>query len=234
MNTKKHISKLYYFGIIYFLMLISCKKDIENPITTVMDIDSNVYSTINIGTQTWMIENLKTTRYRDGQRISYVVNNNEWNYVDNQQLGAFCNYDFSVNYHNVYGNLYNWYAAKNELLCPEGWHVPKNTEWQELITFLGGNNVAGGKLKDARPYFWQQPNNDATNESRFFALPGGRKEMYGQFLDMGVYGYYWSIHATGYYNGNSFALNKQNGFINQKGFPAKTALSVRCIKDKTE
>jgi uncharacterized protein (TIGR02145 family) len=133
---------------------------------TISDVDGNSYSIVKIGTQIWMAENLKTTKYNDGTLISLQGSKNgiEGWYWDN--FG-------SIEYKSNYGLLYNWYAVTNDKLCPIGWHVPVVIEWHSLIDYLGGFNVAGSKLKESGTSHWNDPNTDATNESGFTALPAG-------------------------------------------------------------
>ncbi|HPG32880.1 MAG TPA: fibrobacter succinogenes major paralogous domain-containing protein [Lentimicrobium sp.] len=163
------------------------------------------YNTVQIGNQCWMKENLN---YATG---------NSWCY-DNDPANC-----------NIYGRLYDWNTALNA--CPPGWHLPSDTEWTMLTDFLGGEEVAGGKLKATT--HWPSPNTGATNSSGFTGLPGGDRSQWGTFLEMGFYGSWWSSTESEYsttrawfrillYNHadmNSSDLHKGNGF------------SVRCIKD---
>jgi len=197
---------------------------------TVVDIDSNVYHTVTIGTQVWMVENLRTTRYRNGDPIHHITMTSEW---DNIKSGASCDYANTLNYRKVYGKLYNWYAVNDSRnIAPIGWHVPSSDEWNMLITYLGGENVAGGKLKEAGTNHWYSPNTGATNESGFTALPGGSRYFSGQFLQMGIIGFWWSTTKSSKkyaysvnlsYDGNSVGYYK---FLRLNG-----GLSVRCVKD---
>ena len=139
---------------------------------TVTDIDGNVYNTVTIGKQVWMVENLKVTHYRNGEAIPIVADHMEWSFLE---TAACCDYDNSPFNNEVYGKLYNFFAVNNiHNLCPTGWHVPTDKEWSELISSLGEKNKAGGKLKEETTDYWQSPNIEATNESCFTALPGLR------------------------------------------------------------
>ena len=150
--------------------------------TTVTDIDGNVYNTVTIGTQVWMKENLKTTKYRNGETILNTASfSDQWAYGDNESNIP------------VYGRLYTWYAATNfRGLCPTGWHVPTDAEWTLLTDYLGGEVVAGGKMKEAGTAHWNSPNTGADNSSGWTALPGGYRDFNGTFLSIGSYGYWWS------------------------------------------
>ncbi|MEA3437049.1 MAG: fibrobacter succinogenes major paralogous domain-containing protein [Thermodesulfobacteriota bacterium] len=144
---------------------------------TVTDIDGNAYLIIKIGEQWWMAENLKVTRYRNGDPIPNVTDENAWH---NLKTGGYCSYDNDASKAEIYGYLYNWYAVKDPRgLAPEGWHVPSDNEWQTLVDYLGGNGVAGGKMKETGTAHWTSPNAGATNESGFSALPGGYRSYCG-------------------------------------------------------
>ncbi len=127
---------------------------------TVSDIEGNTYKTIKIGTQTWMAENLKTTKYKDGSEIPNITNNGDY---DNNPANS-----------ETYGRLYNWYTVDDDKgVCPEGWHVPDDAEYTVLTDYLGGESVAGGKMKETGTEHWNSPNTGATNESGFTGLPRG-------------------------------------------------------------
>ena len=174
-------------------------------IITVTDIDGNIYETIQIGDQEWMAENLKVTHYRDGTAITNVTDNAPWVALTTE---AYCIYNNNVsNEVDTYGALYNWYAvADSRNIAPEGWHVPTDAEWQVLVDYLGGDAVAGGKMKEAGTTHWLDPNMGATNESGFTALPGGyRWKTDGTYRGMGIGGYFWS--ATEYDSVSAWSRN---------------------------
>jgi uncharacterized protein (TIGR02145 family) len=159
---------------------------------TVTDTDGNVYHTVKIGTQIWTAENLKTTKYNDGTAIpqTTVI---PWGDLT---TGAYCWYNDSSQYKTIYGALYNWYAVNTGKLAPAGWHVPTDAEWDTLAEYLGGDSVAGGKLKNTGTTYWSSPNTGATNSSGFSALPGGYRGDSGGFSNVGNTGCWWS--ATEY------------------------------------
>ncbi len=163
------------------LLSFSCKKEDEtipsiqfnNDLTygTMTDQDGNTYKTITIGTQTWMAENLKTTKYRNGDPIPNVTDISEWYHLT---TGAYCDYINTPGSDVTYGKLYNWHTvADSRNIAPTGWHVPSDAEWAILIEYLGGSDVAGGKLKETGTTHWYNPTTEATNESGFTGLPGG-------------------------------------------------------------
>jgi uncharacterized protein (TIGR02145 family) len=163
--------------------------------TKIADIDGNTYNTVRIGNQVWMAENLKTTRYNDDSFIPFIIDNSVWAGLTTPGYSWYNN-DANT-YKDTYGALYNWYAldtASNGVknVCPTGWHIPADIEWIILISYLGGENVAGGKLKEAGTVHWQSPNTGATNESGFTALPGGRRDWYSPFAGIKDNCYWWS------------------------------------------
>ncbi len=199
---------------------------------TVSDIDGNIYKTIQIGTQTWMAENLKTTKYNDGTSIPNVTDLNSWDTLASPGY-CWCLNDAST-YKAVYGALYNWYTVNTGKLCPAGWHVPSYGELNTLVTYLGGVEVAGGKLKETGTTHWQTPNGDATNESGFTGLPGAARDVtadFGQGNWIGTFGDWWSTtydDPVGYYILELFYNDGSiyfNGMLNDEG------LSVRCLKN---
>jgi uncharacterized protein (TIGR02145 family) len=149
-----------------------------DTLTTVTDFDGNVYQTIIIGGQKWMMENLKTIHFNDGTLIDKIENDTIWK---NSLTPAYCWYNNdSITYAEIYGTLYNWYTVDifsngNKNVCPLGWHIPNNGDWNELFNYLGGSDLAGDKMKQTGTLYWNPPNSGATNESGFTALPGGHK-----------------------------------------------------------
>ena len=194
----------------------------------VADIEGNLYRIIQIGTQMWMVENLRTSRYADSTLIPEINNYSLWQSTTD---GAWCWYDTSQVYNLPYGKLYNWYAINDGRgICPSGWHVPTDAEWTTLTNFLGGESGAGGKLKESGLAHWTAPNVDATNESGFTGLPGGYRESNGNFFETGTYGSWWS--ETEYqtifaWYRNLFTIN---GDVLKAPAQQNTGRSVRCVK----
>jgi uncharacterized protein (TIGR02145 family) len=205
---------------------------------TVTDIDGNVYNTIQIGNQTWMAENLKVSRFNDGTGITRLQSRNE---VEGRNRSApfYCFYEFdSVSNFNVYGALYDYNCVMNDLnVCPEGWHIPGESEWDDLAAFLGGGDVAGGKMKEQGFSHWLNPNTGATNESGFTALPGGALS-----TDIDVFFMLWwnPVQEAGIWwcKVNSIRNKRIIEFDNiildddyHDNYTFTTARSIRCIKD---
>lgn len=206
----------------------------KTPIFTVTDIDGNVYNTVIIGTQIWMAQNLKTTKYRNGDVIGTTTPatlniSNSTTYPTPIYQWAYGGIESNV---ATYGRLYTWYAVKDSRkVCPIGWHLPSDTEWNTLITYLGGVNVAGGKLKETGSTHWKTPNTGATNSSGFTALPKGDRVDSGEFLSMGEYGYWWS--STEYDTSNSWYLyiRSLSGDTGLSKYRNGSGFAVRCLKD---
>ncbi len=195
----------------------------------VKDIDGNTYRTIKIGEQWWMAENLKVTRYRNGDPIPNVTGESAWSGLT---TGAYCSYENDPANAETYGYLYNWYAVNDPRgLAPEGWHVPTDAEWKKLVEYLGGYAVAGGKLKDTGTTLWKESNTDATNESGFSALPGGYRHHGGYFDIADYYAYLWSSTENNRYS----AWNRQLSYVYPGAlrdyYSKRYGLSIRCIRD---
>jgi uncharacterized protein (TIGR02145 family) len=164
--------------------------ELDCGVGTVTDIDGNVYKTVRIGNQWWMAENLKVRHYRNGDSIPDITDGDEW---PDLSSGGLCSYDNDPNNALIYGHLYNWYAVNDSRnIAPLGWHVPYESELQRLVDYLGGDSVAGGKLKEAGLAHWLSPNAGATNSSGFTALPGGYRFGGGTFEYLGARGIFWS------------------------------------------
>ena len=219
----------------------SCKKD--NPeisYGSMTDQDGNTYKTVEIGTQTWMAENLKTTKYNDNTAIPNVTGNSAW---INLTTPGYCwyNNDEAAN-KPLYGALYNWYTVKTGKLCPSGWHVPTDAEYKTLEMFLGMNQIQadgtlwrgtdqGTQLKDTTG--WKTGEN-GTNTSGFSALPGGyRYRQDGSFNNIGDLSYWWCSNekdpSMGYYR----RLDGSNAGVYREGTLKAAGKYIRCAKDQS-
>jgi uncharacterized protein (TIGR02145 family) len=196
---------------------------------TLTDIDNNVYKTIKIGNQTWMAENLKVTRYRNGDYLLSESMFYSWSDSTNNG-GACCGYwepDVRGYYNAVYGKLYNFYAITDSRnLCPTGWHIPSDNEWNILKTFLGVNFAE--KLKETGKNHWVT-NQNASNESGFTAVPGGIRNGDGSRSYGGIYGYWWSSSEINTSNATMFNLTTTSEGLSITS--KKAGLSIRCVKD---
>ena len=192
--------------------------------------DTPVIKTVKIGTQQWTVKNLDVSQYRNGDIIPEVKDPKEW---ANLKTGAWCYYDNDLENGKIYGKLYNCYAVKDPRgLAPNGFHIPSDNEWTTLMKFLGGEQVAGGKMKSTGTSLWQSPNTAATNEIGFKGLPGGWRDWFGEFYNIGYTGVWYKCAwykltalttNFGLYYDDSSALS--NGEVNINGF------SVRCLRD---
>jgi uncharacterized protein (TIGR02145 family) len=161
------------------------------------DRDGQTYRSIKIGTQIWMAENLKTTQFNDGTSIPYIGLETNLTFWINLSTPAYYWYNNDPTYKVTYGALYNWYTVNTGKLCPTGWHVPSDAEWTILTDYLGGESVAGDKLRETGTTLWQNNNIGANNESGFTALPGGFRNADGSFDGIGDIGEWWSSTAYG-------------------------------------
>lgn len=213
-------------------LVFSCDKNPSKgiPANTMMDIDGNIYDIVQIGEQWWMAENLRVTHYRNGDPIPSIIQDSDWT---SQTEGGYCVYQNDDGLKEIYGLLYNW-AVLDDARCvvPEGWHVPSEEEWMTLVAYLGGVEVAGGKLKETESGQWNDPNVGATNESGFCALPGGQRGFAGIFEGMGEYGLYWtSTQLVGDRYIVMGVYSNDPGVVIGEGFSLVTGRSVRLVRD---
>ena len=203
-------------------------KIIFNPDLTygsVTDNDGNTYKTIQIGTQSWMAENLKTTKYQDGTAIPLVKDVLTWIGLTTPGYCWYTNDSVS------YGALYNFYTVNTGKLCPMGWHIPSDAEWTALTTYLGGESDAGDKQKETGLTHWQSPNTGATNESGYTALPGGYRSKDGSFTGIRRQGYWWSSAEISSVNAYYHVLFFDSGNADRGDSDKKDGFSVRCLQN---
>lgn len=207
--------------------------DYLNPSLTygeVMDIEGNKYATIQIGSQRWMAENLRTSKFCNGETITNITESNQW---DDLTTEAWVHYNNQSENEIPYGKLYNWYAVSDPRnICPCGWHVPSDEDWSILTDYLGGESVSGGKMKATGTKYWAEPNKDATNESGFSGLPGGNRSFDGVFLGMGLAGGWWSSTPGEIAGSAAFrSLDHDHGNVHKTFLAKYRGFSVRCIQD---
>ncbi|MFN8257506.1 MAG: fibrobacter succinogenes major paralogous domain-containing protein [Bacteroidales bacterium] len=206
-------------------------KEFKTVKETLKDIDGNEYQIIKIGNQTWMAENLRVKHYRNGDPIEFVEDDTQWGSLDN---GAYCFYNNEYIFEYFFGKFYNYYAITDSRnIAPEGWHVPTDEEWSILINYLGGNSIAGGKMKAEGTDFWDAPNLNATNESGFNALPASYRNVNGTYSPGGYMKntYFWSTTERDIDNAWYFILAYDTGGIVRNALGKRNGFSVRCIKD---
>lgn len=194
---------------------------------TMKDQDNNVYRTIKIGDQEWMVENLRTTRYRNGDSLTEITDNQGWSAIN---FGAYCYYKNNQFNNCSYGKLYNWYAISDSRnIAPEGWHVPTEDDWQVLENYLRTNQAS--QLKTKGTDYWLTPNTNANNNTGFSALPGGNRTDDGYFSLMTYSGLWWT--STKYDDKSALVrfMMFNNESIKRCANTYKTGLSIRCVKD---
>jgi uncharacterized protein (TIGR02145 family) len=198
--------------------------------TKIEDIDGNIYNVVVIGTQTWMSENLRTTKYNTGVAIPKADDAGEWATLTTD---AYCWYNNdSVNYAEMYGALYSWNVTEGGDICPIGWHAPSDAEWVVLIDYLGGQSVAGGKMKEEGFVHWDSPNTGATNESGFTGIAtGSRHPSNGTYYSEGTKGTFWTTDTGSPSAGYMYQLRHDSEELHKSHFSRNNGFSIRCLKD---
>lgn len=245
MNIKNAIfSKFLLLSLMAALFLNSCRK--END--TVLDADGNSYHTVTIGTQTWMVENLKTTTYNDGTPVFNITEQREWAFLERP---GYCDYNNDESNATKYGRLYNWYAVETGKLAPKGWHVPSKEDWEVLIDYLiengynydettTGNKIAKslGDAKDWSVSAYEgtlgSPDHPSmSNKTQFSAVPSGVRGW--EFEVQGYIGHLWSstVCETTISNNAAYYLTLDYIMPNViiQFTTRSSGLAVRCIRD---
>jgi uncharacterized protein (TIGR02145 family) len=213
--------------IILITLFYSCSKE-EDKI--IKDADDNVYTSIKIGTQEWLVQNLKTTKYTNGDLIETTLPATlDLTYISTPKY-QWANYGNESNV-AMYGRFYTWYAITDiRKVCPLGWHVSTDDEWTTLTTYLGGVNIAGGKLKATGTSQWRNPNTEATNESGFTGLPGGFRTYLGVFTEANVGGEWWSV-TENLTKHNVRVMSSERSSVISVNEDKRNGFAVRCVKD---
>ena len=208
------------------ILFISCNG--RSSVGTSSEVSGNP-SIIKIGDQTWCIQNLDVSTYRNGDVIPNVQDRNAW---ANLNTGAWCYYENKTANGTIYGKLYNWFAVNDPRgLAPKGFHIPNNAEWKTLIDYLGGDKVAGGKMKETGNLHWESPNSEVSNTSGFVGLPGGCCSYSGKFLDICSYCYWWSSKEYDSELAGFRYIDIGNAIENNLFTTKKNGNSVRCLAD---
>ena len=226
-----------------------------SPGSGLSDVNGNFYPSIILGNgQEWTTVNLRTSNYSNGDPISNAMSEVSWS---NTNSGAWCHYDNDASNDETYGKLYNFHAIIGDTIaleklisdndgniidtlyydsftckiCPQGWKIPYEDDWIDLINYLGNSNVAGGKMKENSLLYWKSPNVGATNESGFSGLPGGIRKANGSFEYITEMGRWWSFEGAYQDYGHSRPLHyDQEATMNHYVFDKSGGLSVRFIK----
>jgi uncharacterized protein (TIGR02145 family) len=225
-NNLRNKTKFIISGIcILSALIISCNNNVSETVT---DIEGNVYKTVRIGKQIWMAENLRVTRYRNGDSIPNVTNRAQWIML---REGAYCNYGNNDSIARIYGRLYNWYAVNDSRnIAPEGWHIPTDKDFSKLVNFLGGDSLAGVKMKASGTIYWHTACAGA-DKNGFSALPAGMRNDYtGNFYLLENNTLFWTTTE----NDTSAwvrLLNSTDAGVFRTYAEKIAGLSVRCVKD---
>lgn len=215
----KKVSLVLSAVVMTAMMLNSCGEGASNEVT--------------IGKQVWMSENLNVDKFRNGDPIPEAKTDEEWEKAGENKQPAWCYYDNDPANGAKYGKLYNWYAVNDPRgLAPEGWKIPSYEDWTLLTDFLGGESVAGKKMKSTE--FWAGNNGvsgNGTNESGFSGLPGGNRNGSGSFYGIGKYGFWWSSAEYSTDNAWYRTLGYNLGRVNSFNYDKTDGFSVRCLRD---
>jgi uncharacterized protein (TIGR02145 family) len=225
---------------IAFLLLFTCtlnsQEEYPNEGMPIRDLDGNVYRIIMTESGVWMAQNLNTFKLNDGTPIDIVYDNTKWESIKTPARGFFKN---TVEYAETYGAIYNWYAVASGKLCPKGWHVPTQEEWNNLMDYAGGAQQSGdnpAKLKESGTKHWKAPNEGATNEIYFTALPAGEISRFSGDTEPGTETNWWTSTEDnqnlmpGEKPGNAVIVGLKYDFSSQTmgSFEKWCALPVRC------
>ncbi len=222
--------KSTFYIMFYVMCLQHASCSLLAQCTNVTDIDGNVYHTIKIGKQCWMQENFRATHFRDGSPITETEDKAAWEKADQLHTSGWCYFEGNTENNSVYGKLYNWYTVSDPRhLCPSGWHIPSDDEFQTLSDYLGGDSISGAHMKATA--LWSHPNTGADNSSGFTALPAGYRISSGYFSLLGHNAFFWS----------STPDDKEGAYLRNLCFNYSPALrlndfagdgfSVRCVGD---
>ncbi len=213
----------------YNTKMIELIHDNETIYGTIEDIDGNIYKTVKIGDQWWMAENLKVQHYKNGDKIYNITKTYQWSILE---VGAYCSYDNNSTLVPTFGLLYNWHSVNDVRgLAPEGWHIPTKEEFEIMFEHLGDYEMIGGKLKSVGTEYWRSPNEGATNESGFSALPGGCRSEYGNFQWLSSNAFFWTNSKDGYTNSIDLELGFDVAYFGYRSLKRQFGASVRCVKD---
>jgi len=218
-------ANLGYFTTNILLVDSYSKFTIRQESENVTDVDGNTYKTVFIGSQTWIAENLRTTKYNDNTAIPLVTDNSAWGNLTSPGC-CWYNNDAATN-KNTYGALYNWYTVNTGKICPTGWHVATSAEWTTMLNFV---ELSGNSLMEPGSSHWRCPDSQDNSYSGFSAVPGGGRDKSGLFNDLGYVSYFWSSTEDGKV-GNYRCIYDTDCAVFNKNYDQKSGLSVRCLQD---
>jgi uncharacterized protein (TIGR02145 family) len=196
------------------------------------NIKAQTSSDVKIGTQVWMSKNLDVSTFRNGEVIPQAKNKKQWKYASDNKQSAWCYYEFNKNNGKKYGKLYNWYAVNDARgLAPKGYHIPSDAEWIILVEYLGGDIVAGKKMKSTKGWKLVAEGGNGDNSSGFNGLPGGYCDFDGIFGDIGKDGLWWSSTENDQRYDWGIFLSYRNMIATRNRLPNDHGFSVRCLRD---
>lgn len=214
-----------------FLLYITDFTEEDNVISITSQAASQV-PVVKIGNQVWMAKNIDVSTFRNGNSISEARTDDEWEAAGNSGRPAWSYYDNDPAKGDTYGKLYNWHAVSDPRgLCPQGWHVPINSDWNSMVSFLGGGAVAGDKIKESGRLYWDPPVTGATNSSGFSALPGGQRSRLGDYNYLGVSAGFWSATESGSDVAWYWGMSSGSTDIYRGDDGKEYGWSVRCVMD---
>ena len=222
------------FSVLYSFFSFAQKKDsvqFNNAIQygEVSDNEGHIYKTVVLDNKTWLAENLRVTKYKNGEEIPTTEKNKNITKESNPKY--YWSYNGIDSISSIYGNLYTWYVVQDPRgICPDGYRIPSDLDWISLINTLDGSIMAGDKLKEKYFNHWMKPNSNATNESGFSALPGGYREMDGKYYVLGFKGYWWSSKKNYISMVWNTGLVYNIDILERLEHIKKNGLSVRCVK----
>jgi uncharacterized protein (TIGR02145 family) len=223
--------KAIQLSVTCLILFGSCQKHDNDSDNTIKDIEGNIYHTVTIGTQVWMVENLKTTKYRNGDLIGTTTPSTLDIYGESTPKYQWA-YEGKESNVVTYGRLYTCYVVTDSRnVCPVGWHIPSDAEWTELTDYLGGDSIAGGKLKEVGLTHWLSPNEGASNSSGFTALPCGFRYPDGAFHSIGDYGIWWSATEGGGANAWDRYIYYGCACVGRYDDVREAGFSVRLVRD---
>jgi uncharacterized protein (TIGR02145 family) len=223
----------FILSIGFIIAFSQCNNNPQLPENTITDQDGNNYPISSACNQIWTAKNLNTSKYRNGVNIPRVSDPVQWS---NLTTGAYCSYNNDSSNDAIYGKLYNWYAINDTInggICPNGWHVASNSEWETLASCLGGRNVAGGKLKETGTAHWNTPNVNASNTIRFSSIGNGNRDTTGTYFALKEIAYYWTSTESDLDSRKAFyyTTNRSNSVLDWSDWKKTDGFAVRLVKD---
>ncbi len=218
--------------LLFSLLILCCSVSSEAEGPAIHHTDNEKYSSVKIGIQEWMSENLNAGYFRNGDPIPEARTAEAWKEAGQNGRPAWCYYDNEPENGKIFGRLYNWYAVSDPRgLAPEGWRIPGDRDWQILVNALMGPEEAGGKLKEAGTAHWIEPNAGAVNSTGFTARPGGCRDIHGAvFRYIGDVAFFWSATESAAFTAWFWELYSSHSQVQRHFQNKQFGFSVRCVR----